>query len=257
MALWIAGQGHPNPNIVFIFVAGTFVMRAAGCVINDLVDRPFDGQVERTQNRPLVLKTVSVKEALLLFFGLTFLAFLLVLQLNRLTCGLSVIALILALIYPWMKRYIAAPQAVLGLAFGVSIPMAFAALNQPISIEAWGLYLATFCWVVAYDTEYAMVDRKDDLKLGIKSTAILFGHRDRWMVLGFQLLFLSLLLLLGWRLERSIYYGLGLLLALILAVYQFFLIFDRLPAACFQAFLNNNWMGASLFLGLALDYWLG
>lgn len=254
MALWIAGRGQPDAKVVLIFILGVVVMRSAGCGINDLADRTFDGQVERTRTRPLILKTVSLTEAYGLFGFLITLAFGLVWQLNNLTRWLSGIALTLAVVYPFMKRYMDVPQVVLGMAFGFAIPMAFAALNNTVPVEAWVLYLATLCWVVAYDTEYAMVDRKDDLKLGLKSTAILFGRSDRYVVFALQLGFLGVLVLLGWQLGFGGYYYAGMGVGLCCAVYQLILIFNRDPKRCFQAFLNNNFLGASLFLGLLLEY---
>ena len=254
MALWIAGKGQPDSKVVLIFILGVVVMRSAGCVINDLTDRSFDGQVERTRTRPLIMKTVTLTEAYALFGLLIILAFGLVLQLNAVTRWLSGVALTLAVVYPFMKRYINIPQVVLGMAYGFAIPMAFAALNDTVPIEAWILYLATLCWVVAYDTEYAMVDRKDDLKLGLKSTAILFGHNDRLVVFVLLLGFLGGLALLGWYLRFGGYYYAGIVVGLGSAMYQLILIFNRDPKRCFQAFMNNNLMGASLFLALLLEY---
>jgi 4-hydroxybenzoate polyprenyltransferase len=254
MALWIAGNGKPNPIIVFIFILGAIVMRSAGCVINDLWDRRFDKFVERTKNRPLAIGAVSTKEALLLFFSLVLIAFILVLQLNVLTLCLSLIALLLASIYPLMKRYIHVPQVVLGLAFGWAVPMAFAALTHQIPSIAWLLYLATGCWAVIYDTEYAMADRCDDIKLGLKSTAILFGKADKIMIGVFQVFLFLLLIKCGLELNlRKIYYS-GLFFASFFAIYQQYLIKDRDPKNCIRAFLNNNYLGGVLFLGLVLNY---
>lgn len=254
MALWIAGQGHPNPFIVCIFVAGVFVMRSAGCVINDFFDQKFDSKVSRTQKRPLVLHKVSPKDAIILFAVLIILAFILVLQLNITTILYSFAALLLATLYPLMKRYTHLPQVVLGAAFAWSIPMAFAALEQPLIPSAWILYAATLLWVVAYDTQYGMVDREDDLKIGVKSTAILFGRLDRIMIILLQLLSLSLFLLLGMHLHFGLYYYAGIIAAALFALYQQNLIKERRPERCFKAFLNNNYLGAALFLGLFLSF---
>lgn len=256
IALWLAGHGKPNPMVVGIFILGAIIMRSAGCVINDLCDRRFDISVERTKNRPLAVAAVSVKETICVFFALVFFAFVLVLQLNALTIGMSVIALLLAAIYPLMKRYIHLAQVVLGATFGWAVPMAFAALRNQISPEAWLLYIATCCWAIAYDTEYAMTDRIDDIKLGLKSTAILFGNADRVMIGVFQCCMFLLLIKCGIDLSLSKVYYSGLLLASFFAIYQQYLIKDRLAANCFRAFLNNNFLGATVFLGVVLDYWL-
>lgn len=254
MALWIAGNGKPNPKIVAIFVLGAILMRSAGCVVNDLLDRKFDKFVERTKNRPLAIGVVSVKKAVMLFFSLILMAFILVLQLNLFTISLSTVALLLASIYPLMKRYTHLPQLVLGLAFGWAVPMAFAALTNEIPSVAWVLYLAACCWAIVYDTEYAMVDRVDDLKLGLKSTAILFGKADRMMIGVFQILLFLLLIKCGIDLGLGkIYYG-GLFFASFFAIYQQYLIKDRIPKNCFNAFLNNNFLGACLFFALVFDY---
>lgn len=254
IALWIAGNGKPNPTIVAIFVLGAVIMRSAGCVMNDLLDRRFDKFVERTKNRPLAIGLVSTKEALLLFVVLIFMAFLLVFQLNLLAIGLSFIALLFAVIYPLMKRYTHLAQFVLGITFGWAVPMAFSALTNHIPSVAWLLYLATCCWAIVYDTEYAMADRVDDIKLGLKSTAILFGKADRVMISIFQLLMFLLLIKCGLDLNLGKIYYIGLLLASFFVIYQQFLIKDRVPANCFKAFLNNNFLGAVVFLGLILDY---
>lgn len=254
IALWIAGNGKPNLTIFIIFILGAVIMRSAGCVMNDLLDRRFDKFVERTKNRPLAIDLVSTKEALLLFFFLIFLAFLLVFQLNIFTIGLSFVALLLASIYPLMKRYTHLAQFVLGITFGWAVPMAFAALTNHIPPVAWLLYLATCCWTVVYDTEYAMADRLDDIKLGLKSTAILFGKADKAMIGVFQLLMFLLLIKCGLDLNLGKIYYVGLFVASFFAIYQQFLIKDRVPANCFNAFLNNNYLGAIIFSGLVLDY---
>lgn len=254
IALWIAGEGHPEPFITFIFIAGVFVMRSAGCVINDYFDQKFDAKVSRTQKRPLVLNKVTSYEALTVFAVLIGLAFILVLQLSFMTIVYSLGALLLATLYPLMKRYTHLPQIVLGAAFAWSIPMAFVAQEQSLMPNAWILYLATLLWVIAYDTEYAMVDREDDLKIGVKSTAILFGNLDRSMVLLLQILSLCLFVGLGLQLNFGGYYYSGIFLAGCFALYQQWLIKDRKPERCFQAFLNNNALGISLFLGVYLEY---
>lgn len=255
-ALWLAAEGLPKPSVLFIFLAGVVLTRSAGCVLNDLADRKMDGYVERTQNRPLVTGKVSAKEALLLAGVLMLIAFMLVLMTNRLTIQLSFFALLLAIIYPFMKRYTYLPQFVLGLAFGWSIPMAFAAETGTIPNIAWLLLLANVLWSVAYDTMYAMVDRKDDIKIGIKSTAILFDDADVIIIGVIQLLFFFVFILIGQQLELGIGYYTGIIIAFLLATYQQYLIKNREPAQCFQAFLNNNWLGAMIFFGILLQYHL-
>lgn len=253
-ALWIAAHGRPDPKIVMVFVLGVIVMRAAGCVINDYADRNFDPHVTRTRDRPIAAGRVSPREALVLFVGLCLMAFLLVLQLNGLTIALSVIAVLLAASYPFMKRFTHLPQAYLGLAFGWAVPMAFAAQTGTVPAIAWWLLLATILWALAYDTMYAMVDREDDLKIGVKSTAILFADGDRLIIAGIQAAMLLTLLWVGVLAGLGAGYRLGLLAALVLAGYQQYLIRDRQPDRCFQAFLNNHWFGAVVFLGIVLDY---
>ena len=253
-ALWIAGNGRPDVKVVVIFVLGVILMRAAGCVINDYADREFDPHVERTKDRPIASGKVSPREALMLFAVLCLLAFLLVLQLNGLTIALSFIALFLAASYPFTKRITQLPQAYLGIAFGWAVPMAFAALTGTVPLIAWGLFLATVLWALAYDTMYAMVDRDDDLKIGVKSTAILFGRYDRWIIAGIQVAMLLILAWVGRSAGLGGWYYLGLFAAACFAVYQQYLIAGREKAKCFQAFLNNHWFGAVIFLGLLLDY---
>lgn len=255
IALWMAGQGKPSPTIVGIFILGAIIMRSAGCVINDLWDRRFDIFVERTKNRPLAVGAISIKEALFVFFILILLAFLVVLQLNIVTIKMSVIALLLATIYPLMKRYTHLAQVVLGAAFGWAVPMAFVALTNQLPQAAWLLYAATCCWAIVYDTEYAMTDRVDDLKLGLKSTAILFGNADRFMIALFQLSMFLLLIKCGLELGLGKIYYSGLLLASFFAIYQQYLMKDRVARNCFKAFLNNNFLGATIFFSLVLDYW--
>ena len=254
-ALWIAGDGRPDGKVVLIFVLGVILMRAAGCVINDYADREFDPHVERTRDRPIAAGRVSPKEALILFAALCLLAFLLVLQLNGLTIALSFVALFLAASYPFTKRITQLPQAYLGIAFGWAVPMAFAALTGKVPGVAWGIFLATVLWALAYDTMYAMVDREDDLKIGVKSTAILFGRYDRWIIAGIQAAMLLVLMWVGRIAGLGGWYFLGLSAAAGFAVYQQYLIARREKAKCFRAFLNNHWFGAVIFLGLLLDYW--
>ena len=254
-ALWIAGEGKPETKILVIFVLGVVLMRAAGCVINDYADRNFDPHVSRTCDRPIAAGRVSPKEALVLFAFLCLLAFLLVIQLNGLTIALSLVAVFLAASYPFMKRYTHLPQAYLGLAFGWAVPMAFAAQTGTVPGIAWWLLLATVLWALAYDTMYAMVDREDDLKVGIKSTAILFGRYDREVIAAIQVAMLGILLWVGHLAGLDGWYWLGLTAASGLAIYQNLLIRGRQPERCFQAFLNNHWFGAVIFLGIVLEYW--
>ncbi|MGH8370715.1 MAG: 4-hydroxybenzoate octaprenyltransferase [Gammaproteobacteria bacterium] len=253
-ALWLAADGHPTPKLFVIFVIGVFIMRSAGCIMNDFADRNFDPQVKRTRERPLATREVNVQEALVLFVLLGILAFALVLTLNLLTVGLAIIGLVLAMSYPFMKRYTYLPQPYLGLAFGWGIPMAYAAATGSVPTVAWLIFIANIIWTTVYDTMYAMVDRPDDLKIGVKSTAILFGELDRLIVGLLQILLLLTLLLVGHRLQlRGAYYA-GLAFAAGFAVYQQYLIRRRDPQRCFQAFLNNNWFGAAVFAGILLHY---
>ncbi|MBL1292512.1 MAG: 4-hydroxybenzoate octaprenyltransferase [Thiotrichales bacterium] len=252
--LWIAAEGVPSGHILFVFVLGVLLMRSAGCIINDYADRNFDGHVARTQARPLVSGAVSSKEALILFAVLVIGAFLLVLTLDGFTIALSVVALLLAIIYPFTKRYIQIPQVVLGAAFAWAIPMAFAAITGEIPLIAWMLFVATLAWAVAYDTFYAMVDRDDDLRIGLKSTAILFGTYDRFIVLVLHGLVILLLFLVGQLIDAGMLYYIGILVAAALAIYQQWLVRTREQARCFQAFLNNNWFGLVIFVGIFLDF---
>ncbi len=252
-ALWFAAQGLPNPLVLLVFVLGVVIMRSAGCVINDFADRNFDGQVNRTKARPLALGLVKPKEALVLFAALIFIAFLLVLMTNLNTLLLSFVAVALAATYPFMKRYTYLPQVVLGAAFAWAIPMAYMASLESINSQAWLLFTATILWTVAYDTQYAMVDREDDLKVGIKSTAILFGENDRFMIAILQAMAVIALIMAGVQQESGLWFYLGLIGAVSLFFYQYRLTHDRAPAHCFQAFLNNNWVGAVIFLGIFLD----
>ncbi len=254
-ALWIAGEGSPDTGVTLVFVLGVVLMRSAGCVINDYADRDFDPHVSRTRNRPIAAGKVKPREALLLFVMLCLVAFTLVLTMNWLTVWLSVGGVLLAAIYPFMKRYTYLPQVFLGLAFGWAIPMAFAAQTGEVPVTAWLLLTATVLWATAYDSMYAMVDVEDDLKIGVKSTAILFGDADRIIIGSMQVMFLFTMVIVGNRLELSLYYFAGLLAATLLVVYQQFLIRNRDPEGCFKAFLNNHWFGAVIFAGLVLHYW--
>jgi len=253
-ALWVAGSGHPDGFIVLVFLLGAFIMRSAGCVINDYADRHIDAHIERTKNRPLATGEISSIEALLLFALLIGIALLLVLLLNALTLQLAVAAVLLAVFYPFVKRWSHLPQCVLGIAFAWSIPMAFAAIGNSVPYQAWLIFLATVLWVVAYDTMYAMVDRNDDCHVGVKSTAILFGNHDKTIILLLQLTMFSLLYGLGVDQGWGVFYHLGLTTAAGFAGYQQYLIRHRERDACFHAFLNNHYLGAAIFLGLFIDY---
>ena len=253
-ALWIAGEGRPEPYITLVFIIGVFIMRSAGCVINDYADRDLDPHVARTRARPLAAGHVTPKEALLLFLALCLLALALVLTLNHLALLLSLAAVPLTASYPFMKRYTYLPQIHLGIAFGWAVPMAFAAQTNSVPPIAWLILIGVVLWAVAYDTMYAMVDREDDIYVGVKSTAILFGELDRLMIGVVQLCFLLVMLLVGNQLDLGCYYYLGLALAAGLSVYQQYLIRRREPSACFRAFLNNNWVGAVILLGLIAHY---
>nr|WP_307835914.1 4-hydroxybenzoate octaprenyltransferase [Chromobacterium sp. ASV5] len=255
-ALWIAGRGHPDMLVVLIFCLGTFLMRSAGCVINDYADRDFDAHVARTSQRPFARGAVSRKEALLLAAGLALLSFLLVLPLNHLTWLLSLPAVFIAATYPYTKRFFPMPQAYLGVAFSFGIPMAFAALNDEVPPLAWLLLLANLFWVVAYDTAYAMADKPDDLKIGIKTSAITMGERDVAGVMLCHGAFLALMAGIGVHLNLLWPYYLGLFVAWGLIVKQYFDIRDRDRALCFKAFLDNNRVGAAIFAGVLASYWL-
>ena len=255
-ALWVASDGRPAAWVVAIFVVGTVLMRSAGCVINDYADKDFDGHVERTRNRPLAARRISPKEALGLAAGLSVLSFLLVLPLNGLTIAMSVPAVFLAGSYPYTKRFLAIPQAYLGIAFGFGIPMAFAAFQNDIPLVAWVMLLANVFWAVAYDTEYAMVDRPDDLKIGIKTSAITFG---RFEVVAIMICYVATLLLLGWAglaTGAGAPFLAGLAVAAGLMAYHYTLIRERDRPQCFKAFLHNNWVGAAIFAGWVTDYLL-
>jgi 4-hydroxybenzoate polyprenyltransferase len=253
-ALWLAGQGHPDLRVGLVIITGTVLMRAAGCVINDYADRDFDPYVERTQQRPIAAGLIAPREALWLFVALCLIAFGLVLLTNPLTIALSVPGAFLAASYPFMKRYTYLPQAYLGLAFGWAVPMAFAAETGEIPWIAWQLYFATILWALVYDTMYAMVDRDDDLKIGVKSTAILFGEQDRVILALLQILLLLILYGIGRQTDLGLVYHLGLGTAAGFGLYQQWLIRNREKPNCFKAFINNNWFGAAVFAGLAIDY---
>jgi 4-hydroxybenzoate polyprenyltransferase len=252
--LWLAAEGVPRLDILVIFVLGTVLMRSAGCVVNDYADRNFDGHVERTRNRPLAVGAVSAREALLLAAGLSLVAFLLIQPLNRLTIELSFVALFLAASYPFTKRFFAMPQAYLGIAFSFGIPMAFAAQTGEVPFLAWFLMGANLLWVIAYDTEYAMVDKMDDLKIGIKTSAITFGQFDVAGVMLCHAVFLGSMVAIGLMQNLGVIYYASLAAALGLVLYQYGLIHDRDRPRCFKAFLHNNWVGGTIFAGIALDY---
>lgn len=253
-ALWLAAEGLPDIKILLVFIAGIFLMRSAGCVINDFADRKIDPHVARTRERPLAAGRVSEREAIVLFLVLGLIAFGLVLTLNRLTVYLSFAAVISAASYPFMKRFTYLPQAFLGIAFGWAVPMAWSALTGTIPEISWLLFIVVVLWAMAYDTMYAMADRDDDIKVGIKSSAILFGDADKVIIAVIQLCVMAGLVMLGARMSLGPAYYLGLVVATGLSVYQQYLIRNREPKACFQAFLNNNWFGASVFAGILANY---
>lgn len=253
-ALWIASDGRPDWNILLIFTLGTVLMRSAGCAINDYADRDFDKHVKRTAERPLTSGRIHAWEALMLAAVLAMLAFALILPLNTLTKQLSIAAVLIAASYPYFKRFFAIPQAYLGIAFGFGIPMAFAALQNTLPAMAWILLLANVFWAIAYDTEYAMVDRDDDLKIGIRTSAITFGRFDVMAVMLCYALYFILLGACGWRLGLRSWFLAGLGAACACAIYHYTLIRDRERMRCFAAFRQNNWLGAAIFAGIALDY---
>ena len=256
-ALWIAGAGNPPWGVVAIFVLGVALMRSAGCAINDFADRGFDGAVERTRNRPLATGAITPKEAFLVFVVLSLGAFGLVLLLNWQTVMMSFVAVALAAAYPFMKRFTHFPQLVLGLAFGWAIPMAFMAVTETVPPAGWLLFAAAVVWALVYDTEYAMVDREDDLKIGIKSTAILFGRRDLRIIGILQVAMTGMLLGVGLTAGLGHFYYLGLFVAALFFVRQQYLMRGRDPAGCFTAFLNNNLVGMAVFAGLLIDFLAG
>ena len=253
-ALWIAAEGIPDPKILVIFCLGTFLMRSAGCVINDFADRHIDGHVKRTAQRPMVTGRISSRQAISFFGILCLLAFILVLFTNSLTVLLSIAAVALATCYPFMKRYTHMPQLVLGLAFSMAIPMAFAAQTGELPRHLWLLYIGTVLWTLVYDTFYAMVDRDDDLKIGVKSTAILFGEDDKAITGLLQLCVIFIFILVGQQFKLGGFYYISLALAAVFFVYQQRLIKHRDRDNCFKAFLNNNWVGMIIFIGIALHY---
>jgi len=252
-ALWLADMAMPPLNVLVVFVLGVFTMRAAGCVINDYADRKIDGHVKRTRERPLPSGAVSGKEAKLLFVALVLVSFALVLTMNAMTIWLSFGGLALAFVYPFMKRYTHLPQVVLGAAFGWAIPMAWAAVSESVPLTCWLLFFANICWTVAYDTQYAMVDRDDDLKIGVKSTAILFGRFDKLIIGLLQLAALILLVAIGLLLKLNGAFYWSILLAGALFIHQQKLIADRKREHCFRAFRNNNYVGLVLFIGVVLN----
>ena len=251
--LWLAADGWPRLDLIVIFSLGTLIMRSAGCVINDYADRNFDGRVKRTMNRPLVTGKIDKKEALVLFFGLLTCAFLLVLMTNPFTIALSFVGAVLAIIYPFMKRFTHLPQALLGFAFAWGMPMAWAAQTNTIAPVVWALFVGCFLWIVAYDTQYAMVDRDDDLKIGIKSTAILFGYLDNLIIAILQIGTLVSLSIAGAILDLGYGYGFGLLAMAALFIHQGMLTRSRQRESCFQAFLSNHWAGLLVLIGIVLD----
>lgn len=255
-ALWIASDGQPSWQHLLIFCLGTALMRSAGCAINDYADRDFDKHVQRTAERPLTSGKIQSWEALVVALLLALLSFSLILSLNTLTKQLSVIAVIVAGSYPYFKRFFAIPQAYLGIAFGFGIPMAFAAVTDSVPMQAWWLLLANVFWAIAYDTEYAMVDREDDLKIGIKTSAITFGKWDVMAIMLSYLISLSLILACGLLLGLGWSFVVGIVVAGLIAIYHYSLIKARDRAKCFAAFRHNNWLGAAVFAGIAIDYLL-
>lgn len=253
-ALWIAAEGFPGWTLFWVFLAGTFFMRSAGCAINDYADRDIDLLVARTQNRPITSGAISPKEALIVAAGLAFCSFLLLFFTNLNTMLMSVIALFLAAIYPFSKRFTHLPQLFLGAAFSWAIPMAFTAVGTPLSKTTWLLFIATVLWAMVYDTMYAMADREDDLKIGVKSTAILFGDADVLIVSVVQLMVILTLIIVGKQIGLSAYYFAGVAVASGFSIYHYTLIRKRDPIKCFSAFLNNNYFGLSVFAGVYLHY---
>jgi 4-hydroxybenzoate polyprenyltransferase len=256
-ALWLAAEGIPPLWVLLVFVLGTVLMRSAGCAINDFADRDIDGSVERTAQRPLATGAIAPREAIAVFAVLCLLAFLLVLTLNSRTIAYAFVAVALAALYPFSKRYTHMPQLVLGIAFGWAVPMAFTAIQDQVPMLAWVLFAATVVWALVYDTMYAMVDRDDDLKIGVKSSAILFGRYDRLTIGLLQLLMLGLLWWVGEMADRGLPYQIGLLLAGGLFAHQQYRIRARDRRACFEAFLNNHYVGLAVFVGLFIDYAAG
>lgn len=257
MALWIAADGWPNTRVLIVFVLGVILMRSAGCAINDYADRHIDKKVKRTKHRPLTSGKISETETLLIFAVLSLSAFLLVLFMNTLTIWMSLAGLALAVSYPFMKRYHYLPQIHLGAAFGWAVPMAFTAQANEITPLTWLLFMFTVLWATVYDTMYAMADREDDIKIGVKSTAILFGPADKIIIAIIQLLTLFALFMIGERAQLTGFYYTGVCAAAVFAIWQQYLIRDREPEQCLRAFLNNNWFGLAIFLGVFCDYQFG
>jgi 4-hydroxybenzoate polyprenyltransferase len=253
-ALWIASAGRPDAHVFLILVLGTIVVRSAGCVINDYVDREIDPHVARTADRPLATGEVAPAEALLLFAALMLIALGLVLTLNALTVTFAAAGAVITMLYPFTKRFLSTPQFVLGVAFSWGVPMAFAATAGDVPRVGWLLFLAAMIWVVVYDTQYAMTDRADDLKVGVRSTAILFGDLDRQFIAGLQVLLLASLVLVGRSAAMTVWFYGGLCAAACFAIYQSYLIRDRDGVQAFRAFLNNAWFGGAVFAGIVLDY---
>lgn len=255
--LWIAADGHPGVTNVIVFVLGTVLMRSAGCAINDYADRDFDRHVERTKDRPLAARRISTDEAVMVAATLAFIAFLLVyFFLNKLSLYLSFAALAIASTYPLFKRFFSLPQAYLGIAFGFGIPMAFAAETGGIPAVAWWLLAANICWTIAYDTEYAMVDRNDDVRIGIKTTALLFGRFDVLAVMLCYAAMLGIMAIIGFHLQLGWIYIAALVVAAAIAGEHYRMIRDRSREGCFRAFMHNNWLGAAIFAGILMDYTL-
>lgn len=255
-ALWMASDGKPDWTLVAIFTLGTVLMRSAGCAVNDYADRDFDKHVQRTVDRPITSGKIRPREALYVAAALSLLAFVLIIPLNTLTRQLSVAAVFVAASYPYFKRFFAIPQAYLGIAFGFGIPMAFAAVQNTVPAAAWWLLLANVFWSVAYDTEYAMVDREDDLKIGMKTSAITFGRFDVAAIMICYAITLGLNFIVGWQLGLRWWFAAGMLIAVGCTLYHYTLIRTRERAACFAAFRHNNWLGGAIFGGVALDYLL-
>ena len=252
--LWIAAEGFPNINVFIVFILGVFIMRSAGCALNDIADKRFDTFVIRTRTRPLAAGKITSIEALIVAISLIFIALLLVLTMNELTIQLSLFAVILAGVYPFMKRYTYLPQFFLGLTFGWSIPMAFAAQTNTVPKIAWLLLVTNILWSVVYDTIYAMIDREEDLKIGVKSTAILFDDADRVIIAIIQALVLLALIAVGRQLKLDYNYFISLIVAACFFFYQLRLIWNREPQQCMRAFINNNWVGLTIFIGIFLSY---
>ncbi|MDH3612884.1 MAG: 4-hydroxybenzoate octaprenyltransferase [Gammaproteobacteria bacterium] len=253
-ALWLAGEGHPDPGLFVVFVAGVFVMRSAGCVLNDYVDRKIDPYVERTRTRPIASGAVAPGEALILFIALALIAIGLATMLNRPARLLAIVAAGLTVAYPFIKRYVSTPQIVLGAAFGWAVPMAFAAQTGQTSQLAWLVFGTALIWAIIYDTYYAMVDREDDRKIGVKSTALLFGEVDLFVIAGMQIAMLTALAFIGTRAELGFWYFLSVAGAACLMAYHQWLARDRQPAGCFAAFLHNHNIGLVIFIGIVLHY---